>query len=345
VAGIFELYSDYTPLLKRIQDTQWLVMIVIGGVLSLLYGTLQLIVRHADRVIKAQGRQLSESVVALKQTRNQLEERVAERTLALEQRNRQLAKEVEDRKRMEQQIIHQEKMAAVGSLAAGIVHEIGNPIAALMGLLQSISTDAQAQQWSAALHRDLALAQEQAQRLAGINRDVSEFATPDAEHREWVDFNNLVARTCRLMRYDSRVCNLDLRLQLESQLPALQLVGNQMVQVLMNLLSNAADALDDHAVPESTVPQIRVETFVEAKNVGFRVLDNGCGMSPETRAQATDAFYTTKPVGSGSGLGLSICHAIITAHRGTLIIESEPGQGTCVTVRLPLPDADLAPAS
>ncbi|WP_207063419.1 sensor histidine kinase [Motiliproteus sp. SC1-56] len=338
VAGIFEVYSDYTPLLRKIRHTQWSVMAGTLVTLALLYAALLLLVRHADRVIQAQSNRLQDSVDALQKARDELEQRVAQRTQDLAQRNLQLAKEIEERERMEQQVIQQEKMAAIGSLAAGIVHEIGNPIASLLGLLESLDADERARHWPEDLHTDLELARQQGQRLADINRDVSEFANPQSESPEWLDFNNLVARTCRLMRYDRRLQDTQVRLQLEPRLPALRVAGSQMVQVLMHLLSNAADALQ---VRYGSEPGgvIQVQTFMSGEQVGLKVLDNGCGMTPEVLARATDAFYTTKPVGQGTGLGLAVCHTIVRAHGGTLSLKSDAGDGTIAIVQLPAPES------
>lgn len=464
VVGVFEVYSDYTPLLARIARAQALLMLGIGGILVSLYVALLLVVRHADRVISRQAVQLHGSVRELKATQARLEQRVLERTQTLQESNRKLETEVQQRERMKQlisergqrlqavmdnllnaivvsddqgvielinasaeklfgyagreiagqnllslfaedlscctaeravtvarwlaplldapgarqsrrsdgsrfpaevavtrfehdgrsryiisfrdlsaqvlmeqalvesrqKLLHQEKMAAIGSLSAGIVHEIGNPIAAIDGLLQEICSGSG--ELAPEIRADLQLIQQQTQRLINISRDVSEFSNPQDEARQLVDFNGLVARTCRLMRYDIRMKEVQLRLDLDPALPALAVCGDQLVQVLMNLISNAVDAVNgccEHAA------EIVVRTRVAGGQVILGVQDNGTGMDADTSAHALEPFYTTKPPGKGSGLGLSICDSIVARHGGEIEIDTAVGRGTLVQVRLP----------
>jgi len=116
-------------------------------------------------------------------------------------------------------------------------------------------------------------------------------------------------------------------------LPAVNCVGDQIIQVIMNLLINAADALENSGNGE---PRITVRTSVMPYYVVIAVSDNGCGMDAQTLQHAVEAFFTTKPEGRGSGLGLALCQSIATSHHGRLEIDSEPGVGTEVRFLLPL---------
>jgi PAS domain S-box-containing protein len=231
-----------------------------------------------------------------------------------------------------QKYYHQEKMAAIGFLSAGLVHEIGNPIAAISGLLQGIcDPGTEHLPCNARANQQLRMVQEQVARIIKITHDVSEFATPQAQEPDLQDLNALIGRTTGLMRHDRRFSEVELRLELDTQIPAIYGVGDHLIQVLMNLLVNAVDAVaDNHPQPGIII----VSTGSEADRVWFEVADNGCGMSAEVLAHARDAFYTTKPVGRGSGLGLSLCQSLLSEQGGTMTIRSQSGIGTWIRVTL-----------
>ncbi|WP_207062898.1 nitrogen regulation protein NR(II) [Motiliproteus sp. SC1-56] len=232
-----------------------------------------------------------------------------------------------------QKSFHQEKMAAIGTLAAGIVHEIGNPVAAISGLIDQLCDPCPGvAQRSDEIREHMRLVQEHVQRVISITRDVSEFANPHGGEPQLLDLNNLVGRTCRLMRHDKRFEAIELELNLDSQLPAVFAVGDLLVQVLMNLLANAADAVTE-APGES--PRIEVKTAQVGQNIRLSVSDNGTGMPPEVLAQAREAFFTTKPVGKGTGLGLSLCDSLVSSLHGEMQIHSRVGEGTHIHIDLP----------
>ena len=177
---------------------------------------------------------------------------------------------------------------------------------------------------------------EQVSRLKKITREVSELARPQHSTRELLDLNSLIQGTCNLMRYDRRWRGIDLQLDLDRNLPAVEGVPDQLTQVAMNLLVNALDAMEDM---QGRTPVIRISTCVDSGRNGVLlvVVDNGHGMDEETQRHAMEAFYTTKDAGKGTGLGLFLCHSIITAHEGGGIqLESAPGAGTAIKIHLPL---------
>ena len=234
-----------------------------------------------------------------------------------------------------QKFFHREKMAAVGALAAGVAHEIGNPIAAMSGVLQEMVDEQESGQFNGASSSKLSVLQTQIQRLSAITREISGFAAPQPIERQLLDLNGLVRTTAGLMGYDKRMNRVNLRLDLDSQLPAIYGVADQLTQVIMNLLINAADALSFKVVGER---EIILHTGFSADNVSLSVTDNGGGMDQETLNRAFEAFFTTKS--KGNGLGLSLCYSIINGHGGTIEIDSTPDQGTTVRLSLPLPTAD-----
>jgi two-component system NtrC family sensor kinase len=251
----------------------------------------------------------------------------------------QMATALDERERelviTRQKFFHREKMAAVGALAAGVAHEIGNPIAAMSGVLQEMVDEQESGQSQGASGNKLTVLQTQIQRLSAITREISGFAAPQPMERQLLDLNGLVRTTSGLMGYDKRMSRVSLRLNLDSQLPAVYGVADQLTQVIMNLLINAADALSSRA--EGT-REIALRSELSGNQVCFTVTDNGGGMDQETLNRAFEAFYTTKS--KGTGLGLSLCYSIITGHGGTIEINSAPNQGTQVRIFLPLPADD-----
>lgn len=258
-------------------------------------------------------------------------------------------RDISDQKRAERELnaarqkyFHQEKMAAIGNLAAGIVHEIGNPIAAISGLLNGLCESSQNNRIEPVeLQDNLQLVMEQVERIVHITRDVSEFANPQGQELQLVDTNNLIGRTCRLMRHDNRFQRIDVVLDLDEQIPAVYGVGDHVIQILMNLLSNAADAVGE--VPERDAV-ITIRSRLMGEFVSVEVKDNGCGMAPDTERHATEAFFTTKPVGKGTGLGLSLCHSLVMAGGGDMQIHTQEGVGTDIRVLLPISPSERAAA-
>jgi signal transduction histidine kinase len=239
-----------------------------------------------------------------------------------------------------QQHFHREKMAAVGSLAAQLAHEINNPIAAIAGVAQSIGEVRAGRLCSNELsicHPELIL--EQARRVALITRQIAEFTAPHPPDPQLLDLNGLVRSTCAFVGYDQRFRNLDLKTDLDLQLPAINGVGDHLVQVLMNLLINAADAVDGVS---GRKPTISVSTCGFPDRVVLAVSDNGHGIAVANQERVFDEYFTTKPAGKGSGLGLALCRNLLETCGGSIHLASEIDVGTTVTVELPHADAGSA---
>ncbi|MEH6472267.1 MAG: ATP-binding protein [Halopseudomonas sp.] len=231
------------------------------------------------------------------------------------------------------QYFQQEKMSQIGLLMAGILHEVGNPIAAIQGLLDEVLSDDAAQQQTLLLeaHRDnLELVVEQANRIRAISQDVSGFASPNQGERGLLSLNAILQGATKLLGYDKRWQGIDLVLDLDPNLPAFEGVTDQLTQVFMNLLVNAADALSELLDKQ---PQLQITTHKLAEGLLLVVIkDNGCGIDDESMMHVFDSFYTTKPKGKGTGLGLSICEKLIEEHGGHLELESTLGVGTEVRI-------------
>ena len=257
----------------------------------------------------------------------------------------------EELEKTRQQYFHQEKMAAIGHLAAGILHEVGNPIAAIAGAASELKTinlcgrsvDGECL-YDDVIVRNIDLINQQTTRLSKITREIADFASPRPRERELLDLNSLLRSTARLLAYDRRFRDVELDLDLDKDLPAIVGVADQLTQVFMNLMINAMDACSTGAVDS---PRITLSSEIDGDRVHIKVADNGCGMSDETLAHVLEPFFTTKPVGKGTGLGLSLCDSIAMAHGGSLEIESKVGEGSCVHLFLPIshPEDDMKASS
>lgn len=255
-----------------------------------------------------------------------------------------MASELDSRERElmleRQKYFHQEKMAALGTMAAGVAHEIGNPIAAIVGIAQDMS-DCRANCHAPSgagrctgCRPDLIYAQ--AQRLTGIVREIAEVASPQVSESQLLDLNEHLRGTVKLIRYDKRLRAVELRLELDPQLPAIEGIPDQLTQLIMNLLINAMDAVEG---VKDRPGVIVLSTKLEGERVQVTVEDNGHGMDNDVLGRAFDAFFTTKPAGKGTGLGLALCYSIVQNHGGNIEIDSTPGVGTRVQLSLPVEPA------
>ena len=235
-----------------------------------------------------------------------------------------------------QKYFHQDKMAAIGQLAAGILHEVGNPIAAIAAAAADAKQAYDSEMEEEYVRKNIELINEQIIRLGKITREIADFASPKPRERDLLDLNGLLRSVTGLLTYDPRFSSIGVELQLDKNLPAIVGVADQLTQVFMNLLINAMDACSSLGRGKNNIV---LKTEFDGDRVHISVKDFGCGMSNETLEHAREAFFTTKSVGQGTGLGLPLCDTIISEHEGEFIIESEEGKGTLVHVYLPV---DLA---
>lgn len=239
-----------------------------------------------------------------------------------------------------QQHFHTEKMAAVGSLAAAVAHEINNPLAAIVGLAENLVNERKQGRFTGrAADQQIDLILEQARRVMAITRQIGEFSLQRPLVPTFIDLNTLIKSTCTFISFDKRFRGITLKQELADDLPALFVVSDHVVQVLMNVLINAADALEGR---EEYAPSILVDTRLEGRSVILRVSDNGPGIASENLNRVFDAHFTTKPPGRGSGLGLSLCRSLVQQDGGDIQVSSVCGQGATVKIVLPIP-ADSGP--
>jgi len=230
-----------------------------------------------------------------------------------------------------QQTAQQEKMLALGTLAASIAHEVGNPLQSIMAMCDQLADCLCA---APCARRDVLLGHadriaDHAGRMARILDGVRNFARPSVPEFQTFDLNRVVGQTLDLMRFEPRLASIPLNTELAGEPLFIEGVPDHLVQILMNLLINAADAVN----PETG--RIVVSTRREERIVVLAVSDNGPGIPEGVRKAVFEPFFTTKPEGKGTGLGLSVCRSIVKDHGGKIEIASSPEQGTSILVRLP----------
>ena len=240
-----------------------------------------------------------------------------------------LQQSLADLKRTQEQLIQSEKLSAIGQLIAGVAHELNNPLTAIMGYAQLLQSD---EELDEVVTRDLTKIHAQAQRAARIVQNLLTFARQQHFRREYLDMNDIIARTVELRAYQLRVSNVQVHQQLAAEPLGVLADTSQMQQVLLNLINNAHDAIKScKAEGNITIASRLIDGMVQV-----RVSDDGPGLDAETRKHLFEPFYTTKEVGKGTGLGLSICFGIVSQHEGRIRAEGESGEGATFVIELPL---------
>ncbi len=242
--------------------------------------------------------------------------------------SRKMAADIEQLRELNEHLIRTEKLAAAGTLAAGVAHEVNNPLAAISSLIQILQTRSASDPETSEMLR---LISSQIARITQVLRDMMDFARTRAPERAPLDINQIVEASLRLASFDKNFQRLRLTTTTDADAPLINADRNQLQQVFLNLLLNARDAMPDGG-------EINVETRYDAlaDEIIVEVRDTGTGIAPEHRTHLFDPFFTTKPAGTGTGLGLAVCYGIITAHDGRIEITSNYGRGTCVRVALPV---------
>ncbi|MCH8094368.1 MAG: HAMP domain-containing protein [Chloroflexi bacterium] len=241
-------------------------------------------------------------------------------------RNKELA-EINARLQTAQaQLIQSEKLASVGQLTAGIVHDVKNPLAVIKGLAEELSEEFSV---DPSMKDQLATIRESATKASTIVTDLLKFArqsTPELEQR---DLRETVEASLRLTEYLARKGKVEVKVDMPSSPVLIWYDAQQIEQVLINLLGNAIQAMKNGGT-------VRINLSKAESSIALSVQDNGVGIPEKNLERIFDPFFTTKPEGEGTGLGLSVSFGIITRHRGQISVDSKPGLGTTFTILLPI---------
>ncbi len=222
------------------------------------------------------------------------------------------------------QVIHQEKLVGIGQLAAGVAHEIGNPLTAIDSLAQLIAVETD----DPKVLEKVETIQGQVSRISEIVHGMADLSRPLSLEKRPVSVNRVLRSMLGLARYDARFKPIEVRTDLDEKLPVVETVEDRLFCVFLNLALNAADAM-----PDGGVLDIRTTAEADAIVVLFR--DSGVGIPPENLKKIFDPFFTTKEPGRGTGLGLSVCRTALRDIGGDVEVESIHGEGATFRVIIP----------
>jgi len=249
-------------------------------------------------------------------------------------------KRLDDRSReLYQQLLQNEKLAAIGQLVSGVAHELNNPLATVLSWAERLSE----MPLDDTSKRGVNVIAAEAERAARIVKHLLTFVHKRASTRAMVDLNQVVRDTLTLRNYDQSVNDISTLTALAGGLPKVFVDQYQMQQVLLNLITNAEQAMQ--AAHGRGTMVVRTWHDAERNLVVLEVTDDGPGVAPENKTRIFDAFFTTKEVGKGTGLGLSLAYSIVQEHGGRLRVDSAVGQGASFVMELPVtPGEPVAPS-
>ena len=265
-------------------------------------------------------------------------EKLRSTVLSLEETNLEL-------KKAQQEIIRAEKLASVGRLSAGIAHEIGNPIGIVMGYLDLIK---QADTPKSERNEYIDRTEKEIERINTIIRQLLEISRPSKADRSQVSVHDLIDDISDVLNVQPLMSNIELQRYLNAEKDMVKADPNQLRQVFLNLIINAADAISALDNDNNGHQKGRLEIATEIqRNTQFNATatgsllkimftDNGPGIADENISNIFDPFFTTKDPGKGTGLGLSVSFMIVESLGGKMTVDSEPGEGTTMVIYLPL---------
>lgn len=247
-------------------------------------------------------------------------------------------RDISDQRNLEQQLIHAQKMESIGMLAAGLAHEVGNPLASISSLVQILQRTSEDE----FIQDKLELIKSQITRISRIIRDLVDFSRKSNYEMQFTDINKIIRDAIEIIKVSKKAKDLSIDIMLDPNIPLLMLVPDQIEQVFINLLLNGVDALFDQTIQQmqrygKTKKIISIQSYVQDGSLYVTVEDNGKGIRSDDIPKIFEPFFTTKNVGEGTGLGLWVSYGIVKSFLGEIRVKSKEGYGTTFTVKLPLP--------
>jgi len=236
---------------------------------------------------------------------------------------RNIEKEIE----LQRQLIQSEKLSTMGQLVSGVAHELNNPLTGIIGFSELLMLEADKH-----IYKDLKRIQEEAARARRIVQNLLSFARMHKPEKTKIDINSIIKNVLELKSYEMRVDNIEIKCNLDINLPVTMGDPHQLQQVFLNIINNAHQAMTSSGRSGT----MNIRTFKKDTGIIIEFSDTGPGISKENLTRIFDPFFTTKEVGKGTGLGLSLSYGIIKDHGGTIHVSSEEGNGANFTIALPI---------
>ncbi len=247
-----------------------------------------------------------------------------------------MAEKTAELRRTHEQMMHAERMASIGKLAAIVAHEINNPLSGILTtaklLLKKMGDHGLSPEDLANARQYLEMIASESARCGEIVKNLLQFVRPSRAHFQPHDVNELIRQSLRLIQHKIELMSLQTEVQLDPDVPPVVCDGQQMRQALVALLINACEAVR----PEEGMLTVTSRFLPEAQRVEIAIRDNGIGMDEETQRRIFEPFFTTKEKEGSLGLGLSVVLSILHRHGGEIHVQSALGHGTTFTLRLPL---------
>ena len=240
--------------------------------------------------------------------------------------SRKMASDIDSLKRMNEQLMRTDRLAAMGTLAAGVAHEVNNPLASISSLIQMMRSHPSNESET---NENLDLISTQIRRITQVTHDLTDFARVRPAAKTSVDINQVIAASLRFAAFDESFQKLRINTKFAENLSPLHADADQLQQVFLNLFLNARDAMPNGG-------EISIITSQPATEIIVEIIDSGTGIDNLSAKKVFDPFFTTKPAGKGTGLGLAVCYGIVTAHGGRIEMESNKPVGTKFIVSLPI---------
>lgn len=237
----------------------------------------------------------------------------------------QIIRDISELQTIEHQMRQSDRLATLGQLAAGVAHEIGNPLTSISSLVQLLERRVKNEDHISKLGR----IKSNIERITKIVHELVDFTRPQGTDVQAVQVNDVVQNAVGIMSYDNRSQKIKIDLDLSDNLPRIKASPDKLHQVIVNLIVNAFDAMKEQG------DNILISTSATPSFVRVKVTDNGIGMNEEVKDKIFEPFFTTKDTGKGTGLGLSVSHGIINSMKGSLSVNSAPGEGATFLIEIP----------
>jgi two-component system NtrC family sensor kinase len=234
----------------------------------------------------------------------------------------------DERKRTEERMHETARLASIGELAAGVAHEVNNPLTSVLGYSEMVLRSSIPDEY----RKDIQTISDETQRAAKIVQNLLFFARKSGTEKQYIDLNSIVNRALEMKTYDFKVSNISVNSELSPKILKTMVDEHQLVQVLLNILTNAEQAIHE----AGRAGHIDVRTRELDNRLEITIKDDGPGMPPEVLSKIFEPFFTTKEVGRGTGLGLSISYGIVKQHGGDVWVENSAAKGTKFHINLPV---------